>query len=102
MKVLMQVSFEKFSKFGLFNISAKANRPILLHFLKVVYHKFPNSRKFSKKTFAVRFMLHQIASRDTLRKSLLCEYDKIFILFLCVTLSMFPHTINEEQIITYS
>ena len=47
-------------------------------------------------------MLHQIASRDTLRKSLLCEYDKIFILFLCVTLSMFPHTINEEQIITYS
>ena len=47
-------------------------------------------------------MLDQIASRDTLRKSFLCEYDKIFILFLCVTLSMFPHTINEEQIITYS
>ena len=47
-------------------------------------------------------MFDEIASRDTLRKTLLCEYNKISILFLCVTLSMFPHTINEEQIITYS
>ena len=101
-KVLMQVSFAKFSKFGLLNISAKANRPILLHFFECCLHKFPNSGKFPQKTFAVRFMFDQIASRDTFRKTLLCEYDKIFILFLCVTLSMFPHTINEEQIITYS
>ena len=56
MKVLMQVSFEKFSKFGLFNISAKANRPILLHFFEGCLPQIPKFQKILQKN--VRSKVH--------------------------------------------
>ena len=56
MKVLMQVSFEKFSKFGLFNISAKANRPILLYFFEGCLPQIPKFQKILQKN--VRSKVH--------------------------------------------